>query len=135
MRIAKALLYVSIIAVSPAFPAEAPAKSLTCTTGPLSKALGGTTWLVYACSDGKSLAIVSDPASPASPFVFFLAAKGATYTITGEGNGKKSATKPAFDALTQMTPTEIVGLHSDVLSAAHADAAKQPPPNPSLERP
>ena len=43
---------------------------LNCFAGPLEKTFGDTKWLVYACDDSRSLAIVSAPGSPAMPFYF-----------------------------------------------------------------
>lgn len=45
---------------------------LNCDIGPGTKTFGKSSWLVYSCTDNKSLVMVSAPGSPAVPFYFFL---------------------------------------------------------------
>ena len=73
--------------------------------------------------------MVSAPGSPATPFYFIVATKGDAYAISGEGNGQKSATKPAFEALAAMSPAAVAALYKEVLGAVNASAPVEPPPN------
>lgn len=83
---------------------------LHCEAGPLHKTFGGYPWLVYGCSDGASIVVVSEKENPASPFYFMILAKDGGYAITGEGNGSKDASSAAFDELKLLTPAEITAL-------------------------
>src|SRR5688572_16375760 len=43
-----------------------------CTAGPLPASFGALPWLLYACDDGRSVALVSAPGNPAAPFTFVV---------------------------------------------------------------
>ena len=93
------------------------AQPLTCKTGPITKTYGGTNWLIYSCSDNQSLALVSEPNSPASPFVFFFQrTDDGQYRISGEGTGSRSATDAAFKELSALSQLEIEA----ILAATHS---------------
>jgi hypothetical protein len=94
-----------------AFSQESKATPLQCNLGPIEKNFGGNLWNVFACSDNKSVAIVSTASSPANPFYFFVYSKGDGYGLSGEGNGQKSATQPAFDDLKKLSAVDIKKLH------------------------
>jgi hypothetical protein len=83
---------------------------LSCETGPVVKTFGMTSWLVFSCDDGRSVVIVSAPGNPAMPFVFTLSPAGAGYRLSGEGTGRREATKPAFDALKTLSTAQIMAL-------------------------
>jgi hypothetical protein len=83
---------------------------LDCSTGPLTKTYGGTSWLVYACSDSKSVVVLASPGNPASPFYFMLTPQNGKRRLYGEGTGKKSATEPAFTELSKLSEEEIAEL-------------------------
>ncbi|MGO4549537.1 hypothetical protein AB4059_00315 [Lysobacter sp. 2RAF19] len=79
--------------------------------GPLHKTYGETAWLVYACNDARSVVIVSDEGSPAFPFVFMLYVKpGEDVQVHGEGTGKESATRAAYDEIKASTQSDVAGL-------------------------
>ena len=67
--------------------------------GPVKKIYGKTQWLVYSCSDNKTVVVVSDTGNPAMPFYFTFYPKQGGYHLTGEGTGKKEATAAAFNDL------------------------------------
>src|SRR5688572_6611140 len=46
----------------------AAATRVHCTAGPLPASFGALPWLLYACDDGRSVALVSAPGNPAAPF-------------------------------------------------------------------
>jgi hypothetical protein len=115
--------------------AEGKPEPLNCATGPLTKEIGGNTWLVYACADGKSLAVVSAPDSPASPSNFIVAAKGNAYAVSGEGNGQRNATKAAFEALAAMSSEAVSALYREVADAAAVNDRKAHPPHQLQDRP
>lgn len=95
---------------------------LDCSAGPLSKTFGFTPWLVYACSDGKSVVVVTTPGSPAAPFYFMLFPKDGKYTVVGEGTGLKRHTDRAYADLNRLTEQEI----SDLVHAANKLGSTNP---------
>src|SRR5438046_1943446 len=88
---------------------------LKCDVGPITKTFGGATWLVYACSDGLSLALITPQESKAFPFVFNLHAKASehTYELNGEGTGDKMFTDAAAHELSALTSSDIGRLLSE----------------------
>lgn len=101
--------------------ASAQPPALDCSTGPVTRTYGSTPWLVYACSDGKSVVAVTSPGSPAAPFYFMLFQKDGKYTVVGEGTGAKSHTDRAYAELTHLTEKDV----ADLLLAAKQ--VKKPP--------
>lgn len=89
---------------------ESPQASLDCGAGPLPKTYGGTPWLVYACSDGKSIVVVADAGNPGSPFYFMIYPKDGERKLVGEGTGKKSVTDAAHKELAKLTEQDIANL-------------------------
>jgi hypothetical protein len=89
---------------------SANAQQMKCETGPLQRTYGSTPWLVYSCNDGRSIAIVSVPGSPASPFYFFLHPSNGGYRVEGEGTGDKSITDHALAELQQLSEAKIATL-------------------------
>ena len=83
---------------------------LSCYVGPIKKTFGGNDWLVYSCSDGRSLIIVSAVGNPAMPFVFALMANEEGFRLSGEGTGNKEVSQAAFDALRTLSPGDIAAL-------------------------
>jgi len=82
-----------------------------CFVGPLKRTYGKSNWLVYGCSDEKTLIIVSDTGSPAMPFVFALVPKGDAYELVGEGDTpRKDLTYAAFEQLRNLSHAEIIEL-------------------------
>lgn len=86
------------------------APTLDCSTGPVSKSYGATPWLVYACSDGKSIVAVTASGSPAGPFYFMLYPKDGKYAVVGEGTGPKNLTDRAYAELTRLTGQDVAEL-------------------------
>jgi hypothetical protein len=95
-------------------PASQPMK---CEVGPISKRFGETEWLVYSCSDRKSVVAVSAPGNPAMPFYFFLSLKDGKYHVSGEGNGNKDVTRAAFNELSSLPTSGIASLILQTQSA------------------
>ncbi len=85
---------------------SAHSEQLQCDVGPVTKAYGGSEWLVYSCSDQRSLVFVSAPGSPAMPFYFLSSPTPEGYAVVGEGNGAREATRPAYEALSRITDGE-----------------------------
>jgi hypothetical protein len=86
------------------------APELRCETGPVSKMLGGTDWLVYSCDDRRSMLVVSADKNPARPFYFLLTPLANSYHVAGEGNGNKQASDAAGDELSRMTAADFAKL-------------------------
>src|SRR5262245_13606478 len=92
---------------------------LDCSAGPLTKAFGAVPWLVYACSDNKSVVLMSTPGSPAAPFYFMLHQKEGKYVVVGEGTGQKDVTERAYAELSQLTDAEIRALLASAKKAGN----------------
>ncbi len=79
------------------------AEPMACNTGPVNTELGGTTWQLSSCSDGRSLVFATAEGNPAMPFVFVIQRGGGKTRIAGEGNGDKTYTAAAFEHLKTMS--------------------------------
>jgi len=79
---------------------------MSCKTGPVTHEYGGTSWLVYSCSDGQSLVFITAPGNPAMPFYFVSYPKDGQFQLSGEGTGSKTVTDAAYAQLSQMTSAE-----------------------------
>jgi hypothetical protein len=90
--------------------AAAQQPTLDCDVGPLTKTYGSTPWLVYGCSDGKSVVFVTPSDSPAAPFYFMLYPKDGRYVVVGEGTGSKIHTDRAYAELTKLTAEDAAAL-------------------------
>jgi hypothetical protein len=111
-------LLLTLCAISPVRGQEKEKPSLQCTVGPVEKVFGGNQWNVFSCSDKMTVAIVSTKSSPANPFYFVFYPKGDGYGLSGEGNGQKSATQPAFDELKSLSTVAIRELIAETQKAA-----------------
>ncbi|WP_191621467.1 hypothetical protein [Marinihelvus fidelis] len=83
------------------------AEPMACNTGPVNTELGGTTWQLSSCSDGRSLVFVTAEGNPAMPFVFMIQRGGEKTRIAGEGNGDKTYTAAAFEHLKTMSEADF----------------------------
>lgn len=106
MNLKRVLLLVCLAAVHSA----AASQTLECNVGPVTRSYGNTDWLVYSCSDRKSLVLVSAPGSPAMPFIFSVMAQGGSHKFRGEGTGDKKATAAAWEEISKLTQKEIATL-------------------------
>jgi len=112
----RVLLTAAMTALS--LPAWAEA-TLDCRTGPVKKAYGATQWLIYSCSDGKSVVVVS-AGGPAAPFYFVFTPKpGGGYRLIGEGTGTKAATDAAHADLSKLTNADVQTLIRQTKSVPH----------------
>jgi hypothetical protein len=118
-----------ILASTPAAEAASGHPAQRCATGPVTKTYGGSPWLVYSCSDGKTLVFVSPPGSPSSPFYFELGPTDGGYHLYGEGTGNKTATDAAAHDLSALAPDRIAGLIAE--TRAISDTASAPPAQPN----
>ena len=75
---------------------------------------------MYSCDDQASMAILSAPGNPASPFYFFLVPEAETYKIVGEGAGDKKASDAAGDDLSRLTPAEFAALLAETKARANS---------------
>lgn len=101
-----------LIATAVLPPTHAQQPKLDCSSGPLQKTFGSTSWLVYACSDGKSVVAVTAPNSPASHFYFLVYPKDGKYVVVGEGTGPKGITNRAYAELVLLKEKEVAALIS-----------------------
>lgn len=98
--------------------------ALDCSTGPVSKNYGATPWLVYACSDGKSIVAVTASGSPAGPFYFMVYPKDGKHVVVGEGTGPKKLTDRAYAELVRLTGQDVAELIASA-KGARAVGGKQ----------
>jgi len=107
--------------------AQGDSEQRRCDIGPLKKAYGRTNWLVYSCSDEKTLIFVSDAGSPVMPFVFALILRGDEYELSGEGaTSRRDLTGAAFDEIKILSKLEIdkmINLTKKI-KASEADSGK-----------
>jgi hypothetical protein len=106
MRRLYLVMFVSISALA-VQPRSVLAQQLECNIGPVSKIYGGTPWLVYSCSDGLSLTLVTAPESRARPFYFIFHWEQNGYRLAGEGTGDKTLTDAAFKEISAFSQTDI----------------------------
>jgi len=97
--------------------AQGPSQpKLVCDRGPFStKTFGGTQWQIYGCTDNRSVAIVTEPGSPAIPFYFLLAWIDGVYTVSGEGTGRRDLTAKAYNDIIKLTRPQIDVLVKETL--------------------
>ncbi|KFN49287.1 hypothetical protein [Arenimonas composti] len=108
-------------------PAPAPGASpaargtLECKTGPARRDFGGSTWLIYACSDGRSVVITTPADHPAHPFHFMLLPGGRRPQLVVEGYDTDPSIRPAWDAIDAALTTDFAAtLHREATAAAAA---------------
>ncbi len=108
-------------AAPPASGPEAEQPRLDCQAGPVERYFDGVQWYVFACDDGASIVVVTGPKSAKDLSFYFIAyPKDGAYKLYGEGNGDKSLTRPAYDALTAMSNDELRALHAEAAAAGQA---------------
>jgi hypothetical protein len=97
-------------------------RSTQCLDGPFMRTLGGSSWQVFACDDGHSLAFVASPGAPPAPFDFTLSysSDGTSSAITFGGSGDVASA--ARDEAATLTEPQRSALFSAALDAA-------PPPD------
>jgi hypothetical protein len=107
-----ALLSLALLALS----STGHAQILACDIGPVAKTYGGATWHVYACSDGRSVALITPQESRAFPFYFFvhLQDDGSGYHLFGQGMGDKAVTNAAAIELQALTTSDLERLFAEV---------------------
>lgn len=84
--------------------------------GPITKTFASVPWLLYSCSDSKSLVIVSAAGSPAAPFYFMFSPVGGGYRLHGEGTGSKEITDVAAKELQKLRNSDIEALVQETLA-------------------
>jgi hypothetical protein len=104
----RAVLLVAILAAPSS--AVADPSNLDCKAGPITKIYGRTSWLVYGCSDGRSVIVVTAPGSPAMPFLFTFHWEADGYHLAGAGTGNKKLTDLAFGDLKILSQADIEAL-------------------------
>jgi hypothetical protein len=96
--------------------AGADGEPLQCNIGPITKTFASVPWLLYSCSDSKSLVMVSAPGSPAAPFYFIFSPEGNGYHLRGEGTGSKSITDVAAKELQNLRDSDIKSLVQETIA-------------------
>jgi hypothetical protein len=98
-----------VLTIAPAalVHAEDKAAPLQCDIGPLQKTYGSTEWVVYSCSDKKTVVIYSAASNPGKEFYFMFTSQDGELRLYGEGNGDKKYTDAAYDELKPMTQDDV----------------------------
>jgi hypothetical protein len=124
MKITSLIMVLSLAfsATSYAAAAAAPDNPLSCNVGPVTKSYGGGQWLVYGCSDGKSVVLVTSQENPGFPFVFSFLYTSSSMTLHGEGTGNKQATDAAFNELQALSQADVAALFQQAKTHAAAGA-------------
>ncbi|MET3116453.1 hypothetical protein AAKU64_000659 [Undibacterium sp. GrIS 1.8] len=104
------LLSALLLFGSSTFAAE---PNINCKIGPVTKTFGGSSWLVFGCSDKRSVVVVTASGSIAAPFYFMFAFGTSGYKLYGEGTGNKAATDAAYKDLIELSASQIDGLFSE----------------------
>lgn len=119
------ILVAALLLVACDRPAPAPAGSaaargtLECKTGPAQRQYGGSTWLVYACSDGRSVVITTPADHAAHPFHFMLMPGGRRPQLIAEGWDRDAAVSAAWHEIdAALTHEYAAALHAEATAAA-----------------
>jgi hypothetical protein len=100
-----------LMALGSADPVATTEKApLDCQVGPVTKTFGRTDWLVYSCSDNRTIVVVAKPENPAFEFYFILTPESDSVKLYGEGVGDKAATEPAFEDLKQLSAGDVAAI-------------------------
>lgn len=115
MRLTRILVAVfvwllSIGIASSAAPKDDGQPALSCDVGPLQRKYGGTDWVVYSCSDGRTVVIHSAAGNPAMPFYFIFFRQDERMRLYGEGTGDKKASEAAYKELEAMSERDVAAL-------------------------
>jgi hypothetical protein len=113
-------LFLAFAGAPCALAASAPDNTLSCTIGPVAKSFGGGQWLVYGCSDGKSVVLVTQQGNPGFPFVFSFIYTSESMTLHGEGIGDKQATDAAFKQIKALSQADVASLFQQAKARAGA---------------
>lgn len=118
-----------LLACSPVLAqSDTPAGRLDCSNGPVAKSFGGSPWLVFGCSDGTSLVVVSTEENRSHPFFFKLFLKDGKRYVVAEGGGTKPVTAAAYAELEKLSEADITALVGAALAAPKSAA-----PNPAAQ--
>ena len=114
--------------------ASEPSSNRDCSIGPVAKTYGDSDWMVYSCSDGKSVVVVTAEGSPAAPFYFMLLPSTDEVRLYGEGIGTKSATQPAYEELKRLSALDIAALVVETMQTSNA-RKQEVTADPASEKP
>jgi hypothetical protein len=118
-----ASLALALLPVATPVLADNAEPALTCKTGPVTQTYGGQPWLVFSCSDEKTVIVVSAPGNPVGSQYYVLRPDGDRVSAMGEGSGHSEISDKAFAELARFSSAELA-----VLAAkTRAVATTQPP--------
>ena len=119
MKMIAACLLLSVAA--PALAAGHPHKKETvaCTTGPVTKTYGGSTWLVYGCADGRSVLVISNQGDQNTSEYVMLSPARTGVQVVSEGWGDVGNGNAAFAQLKGMSATDLESLLAETSEAGH----------------
>ena len=86
--------------------AHSPA-NLQCDRGPVSKTFGNAQWLVYGCSDAKTIVIFPAEGNPARSAYFTFSTGDTGYQLHEEGDAAQATTSQAHAALAALNENDI----------------------------
>jgi hypothetical protein len=96
-------------------------RHIICDIGPIDRIFAGRKWRVVACSDGRSLGVLSPEGDPDVDFYFTVIVEDKRILVDGRGTGDGSAIAATNEALRKLTRGEIAAL----VSAARAAEASR----------
>jgi hypothetical protein len=121
VRRAFAIVALACLLASCATTPREPEAKVSCTAGPYAITYGGQPWLAFACSDGRSVALLSAPGNAAAPFSFVVRPSDHGVRVQGDGGGDRSATAAAFAELMAMDDAALLALYEQALMAPGDD--------------
>ncbi|CAN5923760.1 hypothetical protein BH11PSE3_BH11PSE3_43590 [soil metagenome] len=83
---------------------------MICTTGPITKTVGGSKWLVNSCADERTVTLMAMRDNPAAPCFITIVPAPDGYSIDGRGQGDKQATNAAMEELGGLSVADIQAL-------------------------
>jgi hypothetical protein len=104
-----------------ATPAVVPEAKVSCTAGPLATTYGGQPWLAFACSDGRSVALLAAPGNAAAPFSFVVRPSDHGVRVQGDGGGDRAASAAAFAELMALDDAALIALYVHALGVTESD--------------
>lgn len=92
--------------------------AIACTTGPVTKAYGGMSWLVYGCADARSVLVVRDGDSQSSEYIMLSPARKGVRVVS-EGWGEEGNGNPVFAKFKAMSASDLRALLAETRGADH----------------
>src|SRR5690348_9204424 len=107
-----------LLLTAPVFAAGHGEKdAVDCKAGPLTKTYGGLSWLVYGCTDQRSILVVSNHGEPTTSEYIMLAPASHGVQVVSEGWGDTGVGNAAFEQLKRMSAKDLGALVAEASRA------------------